>query len=75
MSDSKKAGKKRIDWVQFIFDRFLWLVIFVIALFFAVRNPTFLSGRNIINLLLHASVLGLLVIGQSVCLLSKNFDL
>ncbi len=65
----------RIDWVKLILDRFLWVVIVLIAIFFAWRAPGFVTGVNLVNLLLHASVLGLLVIGQSICLLSGNFDL
>lgn len=65
----------RVDWVKLILDRFLWVVIVLIAIFFALRAPGFVSGVNFVNLLLHASVLGLLVIGQSICLLSGNFDL
>ncbi len=65
----------RVDWIKLILDRFLWLVIVLIAIFFAWQAPGFISGVNLVNLLLHASVLGLLVIGQSVVLLSGNFDL
>jgi simple sugar transport system permease protein len=65
----------RVDWVKLILDRFLWVVIILIAIFFALRARGFVSGVNLVNLLLHASVLGLLVIGQSICLLSGNFDL
>ncbi len=65
----------RVDWVKLILDRFMWAVIVLIAIFFALRAPGFVTGVNLINLLLHASVLGLLVIGQSICLLSGNFDL
>jgi ribose/xylose/arabinose/galactoside ABC-type transport system permease subunit len=65
----------RIDWVKLILDRFLWAVIILIAIFFAWRAHGFVTAVNLVNLLLHASVLGLLVIGQSICLLSGNFDL
>ena len=65
----------RVDWVKLILDQFLWLVIVLIVIFFAWRAPGFATGVNFVNLLLHASVLGLLVIGQSICLLSGNFDL
>jgi ribose/xylose/arabinose/galactoside ABC-type transport system permease subunit len=65
----------RIDWVKLVLDRFLWVVIVLIAVFFAFRAPGFVTGVNLVNLLLHASVLGLLVIGQSIVLLSGNFDL
>jgi ribose/xylose/arabinose/galactoside ABC-type transport system permease subunit len=67
--------KRYIDVRKLFLDRLLWLIIIVIFVFFAVRAEGFLSRTNMINILLHATVLGVLVIGQSICLLSKNFDL
>jgi len=63
------------DWVQFILNRFIWFIIGPVFVFFALSAEGFLSGTNMINLLLHASVLGLMVIGQAICLISGNFDL
>ncbi len=34
----------RVDWVKLILDRFLWLVIVLIALFFVWRAPGFATG-------------------------------
>ena len=65
----------RTDWVKFILDRFIWVIIAVVFLFFAIRAQGFFTGLNMINILMHASVLGLMVIGQTICLLSGNFDL
>lgn len=65
----------RIDWGKFILDRFIWVIIIIVFLFFALQAQGFLTGTNLINLLLHASVLGLMVIGQTICLISGNFDL
>jgi ribose/xylose/arabinose/galactoside ABC-type transport system permease subunit len=65
----------RTDWVQFILNRFIWFIILGVFLFFAVRAKGFLTGLNMINILLHASVLGLMTIGQAICLFSGNFDL
>jgi len=65
----------RTDWVQFILNRFIWFIILGVFLFFAVRAKGFLTGLNMINILLHGSVLGLVSIGQAICLFSGNFDL
>jgi ribose/xylose/arabinose/galactoside ABC-type transport system permease subunit len=69
--------RSKTDWVKLILDQLLWIILAVIFVFFTfwVGPNRFLSGTNLVNILLHATVLGLLVIGQSVCLLSKNFDL
>ena len=65
----------RTDWVKFILDRFIWFIILAVFLFFTVSAENFLTPLNMINIMLHASVLGLMVIGQAICLLSGNFDL
>jgi ribose/xylose/arabinose/galactoside ABC-type transport system permease subunit len=69
--------KGKTDFVKFILDQLLWIILVAIFVFFTfwVGAGKFLSGTNLINILLHATVLGILVIGQSICLLSKNFDL
>jgi ribose/xylose/arabinose/galactoside ABC-type transport system permease subunit len=65
----------RTDWVKFILDRFIWFIILGVFMFFSVKSENFLTPLNSINLLLHASVLGLMTIGQAICLKSGNFDL
>lgn len=65
----------KIDWVKFVLDRFIWFIILGVFIFFAANAPYFLRPLNMINIALHASVLGLMAIGQAICLLSGNFDL
>jgi ribose/xylose/arabinose/galactoside ABC-type transport system permease subunit len=72
MNPMAKSGR---DWIQFLLDRALWIILLVIFVFFGIRASGFLSGTNLVNILLHSTVLGILVIGQTICLLSKNFDL
>jgi simple sugar transport system permease protein len=61
--------------LQFLLDRMIWLILILVIVFFTARIPNFLNGTNLVNILLHASVLGLLTIGQAIVLLSGNFDL
>jgi ribose/xylose/arabinose/galactoside ABC-type transport system permease subunit len=65
----------RTDWVKFILDRLIWFIILGVFLFFTARAPNFLTPLNMINIALHASVLGIMTIGQAICLISGNFDL
>jgi ribose/xylose/arabinose/galactoside ABC-type transport system permease subunit len=65
----------RTDWVKFVLDRFIWFIILGVFVFFIARAENFLTPLNTINILLHASVLGLMTIGQAICLFSGNFDL
>lgn len=63
------------NWLQFVLDRMIWFILILVILFFTVRVDNYLAPSNLVNILLHASVLGILTIGQTICLLSGNFDL
>jgi ribose/xylose/arabinose/galactoside ABC-type transport system permease subunit len=66
---------KKIDWVKLFLDKFIWIIITILFIYFAVSVPNFTKGINLVNILLHASVLGILAIGQTIVLLTGNFDL
>jgi len=68
---------KKIDWVKLLLDNFIWIIVVLVFIYFAVSVPDgrFLLNENLINILLHASVLGILVIGQTIVLFTGNFDL
>jgi len=67
--------RKPVDHIKFVLDRFIWFIIILVFIFFSISARGFLTPNNMINILLHASVLGLLVLGQATCLISGNFDL
>ena len=67
---------KRLErYIPFVIDNLIWFLLFSVFLFACLFTPRFLTQRNVINILEHSSVLGIMVIGQSLCLLSGNFDL
>ena len=59
----------------YVLDHLIWFVLLLVWLFFIIYIPGYISVNNAINILLHASVLGLLTIGQAIVLLTGNFDL
>lgn len=65
----------KIDWIQLLLDKMIWVVLLLVFVFFSIQIPAFLTVRNLISVLVHASVLGVLVIGQTIVLLTGNFDL
>jgi ribose/xylose/arabinose/galactoside ABC-type transport system permease subunit len=73
----KKMGKlKKVDWVKLLLDNFIWLIIAGVYLYFATNvGGKFITPSNQVNILSHAAVLGVLAIGQTVVLLTGNFDL
>jgi ribose/xylose/arabinose/galactoside ABC-type transport system permease subunit len=63
--------------VQFVLSRLIWFILLLVIIFFGWRVgfESYIAPSNLINILIHASVLGVLTIGQAICLLSGNFDL
>lgn len=66
------SGSRIFQWVL---DRLIWFILLLVIVFFTLRVNNFLSPSNLVNIMLHASVLGVLTIGQAIVLLSGNFDL
>ena len=56
-------------------NQLIWLILIVFFLIVALIEPRFLSRLNILNILLHSTVLGIMVIGESFCLIHGKFDL
>jgi ribose/xylose/arabinose/galactoside ABC-type transport system permease subunit len=67
--------KRQFDVIGFVLDRFIWFVLIGTLLIFTIAIPNYLALSNITNILYAASVLGVLVIGQSLCLLARKLDL
>jgi ribose/xylose/arabinose/galactoside ABC-type transport system permease subunit len=61
--------------VEFLLDHFIWVVLMVALVAFTLTVPGYLAPSNLINILLTASVLGVMVIGQALVLMSRRIDL
>lgn len=57
-----------------VLDNLIW-VILVLSLAAFSFIPGFFQPAVLINILLHSTFLGVLVIGESICLITGNFDL
>lgn len=53
----------------------IWVLVVVVVIAFSIATNKFLRLDTLTNVLLHASVLGLLVVGQTLVLVTGNFDL
>ena len=58
-----------------LLDNLIWFILVAVFAFFVAQSPHFLTSVNITNILSAASVLGVLVVGQSFVLITGNFDL
>lgn len=72
----KAKGPDRWAWVGPVMRRNGLLFFFAILLVvFTISRPEFLSQANIRNILLSASVIGVLALGQTVVMLTGGFDI
>ncbi len=65
-------NRKRIVW---ILNNLIWFLLLLVVLLFALLSDRFFMPMNLTNILLHSTVLGILVVGQSFVLITGNFDL
>lgn len=61
--------------LAFLLNNLIWFLLIAVFGFFALTTHSFLAPGNFMNILFNASVLGIMVIGQSFALLTGNFDL
>jgi simple sugar transport system permease protein len=62
-------------YVPAVLDNLIWLILIGVIVFFATQTDKFLTPINLRNILVAASVLGVLVVGQTFVLITGNFDL
>ena len=60
---------------NFVLDNIIWFILLLMIIVATIIVPKFLTVNNLMNLLVHFSVLGLLAIAESMCLITGNFDL
>jgi len=68
-------SKSKFFWFKIIDEQLIWILLVLLFLITTAIIPKFFSLQNIINLALNSSILGLLVIAESLCLLIGKFDL
>jgi ribose transport system permease protein len=73
------AGRLRALWHRpeirdGILDNLIWLILAIALVGFSFI-PDYLQPAVLINILLHSTFLAILVIGETLCLLTGNFDL
>lgn len=73
--DKKSFEKRGLFLRQILFKYSIWFILIGVYLVFYAFTPKFLSFTNVMNILYHGSVLGVVAIGESICLLTGKFDL
>jgi len=62
-------------YIPSILDNMIWVLLIGVLTLFSFLTPTYLTPGNFLNILFHAAVLGIMVIAESFCLITANFDL
>ncbi len=62
-------------YVPTLLDNLIWILLLAVVIFFSIFAEGFLNTGSFLNILVHAAVLGLLVVGESFTLITGNFDL
>ncbi len=62
-------------YVPGLLNNLIWVLIVIVAVGFSLVSNKFLRLETLSNILLHASVLGILVVGQTLVFVTGNFDL
>ena len=75
ISTLNKRKSMGILFKGFVSENFVWVILILIIIVAGIINPVFFSYQNIINLLLHSVILGILVLGESLCFITGRFDL
>jgi ribose/xylose/arabinose/galactoside ABC-type transport system permease subunit len=58
-----------------VLDNLIWLIVAIAFVTFVITIPGFLSIDIFANVLLYSTFLGVMVIGETMCLMTGNFDL
>ncbi len=59
----------------FLIENFVWVLVVLLSIIAWIINPVFYSANNIYNLLMNSVLLGILVLAESLVLLTGNFDM
>jgi ribose transport system permease protein len=72
---SRVVELQRKQLLTIILENAVWIILCIFVIINAFVTPKFLTLLNIRNILINASVLGIVVIAESLCLLSGHLDL
>jgi ribose/xylose/arabinose/galactoside ABC-type transport system permease subunit len=61
--------------MEFFLNNLIWFVLLLVIVVFSLTTKNFFTTQNLVSILLETTILGILTIGQTVVLISGNFDL
>ena len=76
--DVSMVERKRVlssTLIPFLIRNMVWVILIIVTLFFCLIEKRMFSQQIMMNVLEHSSILGILVIGLTFCLITGHFDL
>lgn len=71
-----KVQRNPLSYLTFmVLDNFVWVLVAVLLVVAYVTTPNFFRPSNLVNLLNQSTVLALLALAETICLISGYFDL
>lgn len=61
--------------VKLILDNFVWLLVAALLVVAYITTPVFFKSANLVNILTQSVVLAMLVLAETICLISGYFDM
>jgi len=62
-------------YIPAVLDNMIWVLLLGVIILFSALTPAYLTPLNFLNILFHAAVLGVVVIGEAFVLITGNMDL
>ena len=75
ISVSEQKGVLSSTLIPFMLGNIVWVILIIVTLFFVLIDKRIFSPQILMNVLEHSSILGILVIGLTFCLITGHFDL
>jgi simple sugar transport system permease protein len=75
-SDRARTWKSRRSTITYlILDNFVWVLVVLLLIIARITTPSFFEPSILVNLLAQSSVLALLALAETICLIAGYFDL
>lgn len=66
---------RKFFWFKIIDEQLIWILLLFMILITSILIPSFFSIQNFLNLVTNSTILAILVIAESLCLILGKFDL
>ena len=74
-STERALGPDRVRLINFLLDHLVWLILAIILVIFSLTIERFFQLGIFLNILQHATFVGLIAIGLSFCIIAGHMDL